>query len=163
MTPWACRFDAPHGVVSPPVRSGPCRSGACVPTGSARDRKHGSRALSANGAEGPRARGARRRVQALRGESQPGPTDRSWRTPTPSPPDRSQASANSAGSSSETQILSSTMPRSPDRGAGENVSAGGAMAPTTGNFPSGRPDGGTKIVAGAARLPDAGFNILNSL
>jgi hypothetical protein len=29
-------------------------------------------------------------------------------------------------------LLSSTMPRSPDRGAGENVSAGGAMAPTTG-------------------------------
>jgi len=49
---------APHGAPSPPRRQGAPRSGARKPTGSARDRWHGYWALSADGAEGPRARDA---------------------------------------------------------------------------------------------------------
>lgn len=62
---------APHGAPSPPRRQGAPWSGARGPTGSARDRWHGYWALSADGAEGPRARGAWTSRRALRGRAAP--------------------------------------------------------------------------------------------
>jgi hypothetical protein len=60
------RRVAPSGA-SALANVGAFASGARMPTGGARDRKHGSSALSANGAEGPRARDARRRVKSPSG------------------------------------------------------------------------------------------------
>jgi hypothetical protein len=84
---------------------GALASGACMPTGSARDRQQRSRALSANGAEGPRARDARRRAEPFAGKSQPPACRSKLANANTVAIRRGRASANSAGPSAETPFV----------------------------------------------------------